>query len=296
MQRDYDYDRDRYRYRDNDYDRDRNWNRDFDRGRGFDRDYDNDRWRWGRREYGWDWGREYPGGRFFDYDRYSTSAMPGYGRYGYGQPWRQGEYYEPRYDRYGESGRSYAGRGPRGYRRNDERIRDDVCDRLCASPVVDASDIDVRVSNGEVTLSGTVNSRDQKRTADDIAESVWGVEDVHNQLRVTRPNTGAAAGSSSSMTQSRPGGSMGNQTMWRSRLREGMRVVGSDQGDVGHVKEVHYDNFLIDRSMTRDVCAPFSAIRDVTGDRVVLNVPADKVDDQGWPSPAIVGSNSNQTS
>jgi osmotically-inducible protein OsmY len=76
------------------------------------------------------------------------------------------------------------GRGPRGYQRSDERIREDVNDRLLQHGQIDASDIDVKVQIGEVTLTGTVNNRQEKRMAEDTAESVWGVKEVHNQLRV----------------------------------------------------------------------------------------------------------------
>jgi hypothetical protein len=78
----------------------------------------------------------------------------------------------------------HAGRGPKNYRRDDERIREDVCIRLTDHPEIDASEIEVRVDNGEVTLSGTVDSRPVKRMAEDAVCSVGGVRDVHNQLRV----------------------------------------------------------------------------------------------------------------
>src|SRR6266498_1193605 len=78
----------------------------------------------------------------------------------------------------------YAGRGPRGYRRSDERIREDVNERLTDDWRVDASDIEVSVDNGLVTLAGSVGSRAEKRRAEDVAESVSGVMDVSNQLRV----------------------------------------------------------------------------------------------------------------
>ena len=80
----------------------------------------------------------------------------------------------------------YAGRGPRGYQRSDSRINDDVCDRLCDSPEVDATEIEVAVVNGEVTLDGRVSDRDEKRRAEDLIEHVSGVKDVHNNLRVGR--------------------------------------------------------------------------------------------------------------
>ena len=41
----------------------------------------------------------------------------------------------------------HRGRGPRGYTRSDERIREDVNDRLTDDGWLDASDIDVQVSS-----------------------------------------------------------------------------------------------------------------------------------------------------
>jgi hypothetical protein len=79
---------------------------------------------------------------------------------------------------------SHRGRGPRGYQRPDERILEDVSDRLTDDPHVDASKIEVRVENREVTLNGTVASRFEKRHAEDIAESTPGVTHVQNNLRV----------------------------------------------------------------------------------------------------------------
>ncbi|HEY0834617.1 MAG TPA: BON domain-containing protein [Azospirillum sp.] len=88
---------------------------------------------------------------------------------------------------------AHRGRGPRGYTRSDERIRDDVNDRLTDDPYVDASDIDVTVSGGEVTLAGTVDSRMARRRAEDIVDAVSGVTHVQNNLRV-RQQTATAAG------------------------------------------------------------------------------------------------------
>ncbi len=81
---------------------------------------------------------------------------------------------------------SFRGRGPRGYRRSDERIREDVCDRLTEDHELDASDIDLKVEAGEVTLEGTVDHRRFKWLAEEIASSCSGVVDVHNHLRVKR--------------------------------------------------------------------------------------------------------------
>jgi osmotically-inducible protein OsmY len=77
------------------------------------------------------------------------------------------------------------GRGPRNYQRSDERIREDICDRL-SQAWMDAGDVDVTVSQGEVTLTGQVRSREEKRAIEDLIEGVLGVKDVHNQLRLMR--------------------------------------------------------------------------------------------------------------
>jgi osmotically-inducible protein OsmY len=84
---------------------------------------------------------------------------------------------------------SYRGRGPKGYQRPDERIREDVCERLSYDDYVDASEIEVVVSAGLVTLTGSVDERSAKRRAEDIAESVTGVREVENQIRVNRMST-----------------------------------------------------------------------------------------------------------
>ena len=78
----------------------------------------------------------------------------------------------------------HAGRGPRGYQRPDHRIREDVNDRLTEHGWIDATDIECKVENCEVLLTGFVDSRAAKRAAEDVAESVASVREVHNHLRV----------------------------------------------------------------------------------------------------------------
>jgi osmotically-inducible protein OsmY len=80
----------------------------------------------------------------------------------------------------------FYGKGPKGYTRSDERIREDVCDRLSADDELDASDITVTVSAGEVTLEGTVPDRRSKHRAEDLSDSIAGVTDVHNRLRAQK--------------------------------------------------------------------------------------------------------------
>jgi hypothetical protein len=78
----------------------------------------------------------------------------------------------------------YVGRGPKSWRRSDERIREDVNEELTRHPDVDASEVDVAVMNAEVTLTGAVDGRHEKREAEECAWRVSGVKDVHNQLRI----------------------------------------------------------------------------------------------------------------
>lgn len=107
-------------------------------------------------------------------------------------------------DRIREGFRKLTGRGPKGYRRSDERIREDVCERIARSGV-DAEQVEVKVERGEVTLTGHVPHRQDKRLLEDLAEDVFGVEEVHDHLRVQRPGeqaTGSvlSAGSGTSGT------------------------------------------------------------------------------------------------
>lgn len=103
---------------------------------------------------------------------------------------------------------SHRGRGPRGYTRPDDRIRDDLNDRLTDDPYIDASDIDIAVANGEVTLSGAVDHRSVRRRAEDLAESISGVTHVQNNLRV-RQGTGRNPGQNTGQAPGLGGGNTG---------------------------------------------------------------------------------------
>lgn len=88
-------------------------------------------------------------------------------------------------DVYGERQPRPSGRAPKGYMRSDDRIREDICDRLMMS-WMNAENVEVLVAAGEVTLQGTVKSRDEKRAIEALAESVLGVKDIINSLRIER--------------------------------------------------------------------------------------------------------------
>jgi len=80
----------------------------------------------------------------------------------------------------------YRNRGPLNYHRSDARIAEDVNDRLLLDEDIDPSAMAVRVDNGRVILEGTVETRFEKRLAERIADSVAGVTDVDNQLKLGR--------------------------------------------------------------------------------------------------------------
>lgn len=78
------------------------------------------------------------------------------------------------------------GKGPKGYKRSDERTREEVCEAIAHQGHIDATDVDVTVKDGIVTLTGTVAQRHQKRGLEQLVEHCRGVEDVHNELRLQR--------------------------------------------------------------------------------------------------------------
>jgi len=80
---------------------------------------------------------------------------------------------------------SHYGKGPKNYKRSQERIKEDINERLSDDDFLDASDIEVIINGTEVTLSGTVDSRHAKRRAEDLAEWVSGVTNVQNNLKVS---------------------------------------------------------------------------------------------------------------
>ncbi|MGC3999001.1 MAG: BON domain-containing protein [Anaeromyxobacter sp.] len=111
------------------------------------------------------------------------------------------------------------GRGPKGYRRSDERIHDDVCERIARS-AIDADSVEVKVSGGEVTLSGQVRRREDKRELEDLAEEVFGVDSVQNNLRVDRG-------------EQRSWGSSPTREAAEERIGASNRSAGTNQGASG---------------------------------------------------------------
>lgn len=158
-----------------------------------DSDYGNRAGGYGRQ--GQDRFQDY-GGQGYDGQGYGGQ---GYGGQGYGDQRRANQHEERGFlERAGDEVSSWfgdddaqrrrdmdhRGKGPKGYVRSDDRIRDDVNDHLSDDRWVDASHIEVSVADGEVTLTGEVDSRQSKRRAEDCVDRIAGVKHVQNNLRV----------------------------------------------------------------------------------------------------------------
>lgn len=101
----------------------------------------------------------------------------------FGPDWRRER--DPHRDAVRES---FRGRGPKNYVRSDERISEELNWVLTEAVDVDATNIELAVSNGEVHLRGSVLTRDERARAEELARHVLGVRHVLNELEVRRPD------------------------------------------------------------------------------------------------------------
>lgn len=88
------------------------------------------------------------------------------------------------HDRRTYSSMGHFGKGPKNYQKTDSRIYEDVCEALYWDHDVDASEIEVKVENQIVCLSGRVDSRHAKKTAEKVIDGISGVKDVRNYLSI----------------------------------------------------------------------------------------------------------------
>jgi len=131
-----------------------------------------------QRRYG---NRDYRGTEYSSADRYGENiGNSGFSDAGFyddtsfdtnDQRFRRGEHY---------------GKGPKGWRRSDDSIKDQACEALSDDSRLDASDIEVNVKDGVIHLKGTVDERSSKRRAESCVENLSGVQDVINEIRVHR--------------------------------------------------------------------------------------------------------------
>jgi osmotically-inducible protein OsmY len=68
--------------------------------------------------------------------------------------------------------------------RSDAKIEDDLVTALANNPATDAFQVNPEVNNGNVILSGTVGSWQEKELCREVAESVRGVRDVTNNINI----------------------------------------------------------------------------------------------------------------
>lgn len=143
---------------------------------------------------------------------YGRGSQPGWGSpQEYGSQQRYGSQYGSQYGSgygsseggYGSSGSSgltnwgrgsQRGKGPKGYERSDDRLKEVICERLSDDPDIDASEISINVTGGTVKLTGTVDSRADKYSVEEMVANCSGVKDVDNQLRVQSGRSQSQAG------------------------------------------------------------------------------------------------------
>lgn len=144
-----------------------------------------------------DYGRgQHESGGYDPYRRRGRGYGSGYGGYGdspgeaaggfdSGRSYAAEPGWGPGYGAHGRPGRR-TWRGPKGYQRSDERLKEDVCERLMwRGDEIDASEVSVEVNEGVVTLHGAVPERSMKHAIEDIVADCMGVKDIENRIRVT---------------------------------------------------------------------------------------------------------------
>lgn len=137
----------------------------------------------------------------YGYGRAGTDERPM--SYGYEQGFQGGRGEADDQNRSGTSRQAlYQGRGPRNYTRSNERILEEVNERLTDDPWLDASDITVRCVDGRVQLEGHVRDRWMKHRAEDIADACMGVREIDNRLRIQVSGESLSTGSATDATLS----------------------------------------------------------------------------------------------
>jgi hypothetical protein len=162
------------------------------------------------------------GGHYRGY--YSRSTTP------FAYPGGQGYLYSESITLHGP----YSGRGPKGYKRSDQQLIDDASQRLERDGHIDATDIEVGAEDGVIVLRGTVPDRRTKRLAEECVESVYGVRDVMNELRVSlqsgeqSQSSQASLGAQGSQRSQSSRGSQASQSSTPAS-RGGVTASGSEQ-------------------------------------------------------------------
>ena len=121
------------------------------------------------------------------------AGVRGYGEAGASERWGSDTYERNQWNAQGTlRGGAYEtlrGRGPKGYKRSDDRIREDLCEHLMDISEIDSSEVTITVRDGCVTLDGSVPVRSMRYEIENIAAETLGVTDVENNLSVPRPES-----------------------------------------------------------------------------------------------------------
>jgi BON domain len=120
-----------------------------------------------------------------DWQRHSTGTDSGArGQEGLGNPgedtWGEAQF---RAERREEQGRRQTNSGPRSRRRPDEALAQEIREILTSDPELEATDIEVEVEGGAVTIRGVVIDSDARLLAEELVESLPGVREIHNRLQ-----------------------------------------------------------------------------------------------------------------
>ena len=75
---------------------------------------------------------------------------------------------------------------------------------------------------------------------------------------------------------------------WQEQAKVGLRVLTSDGADLGTVKQIEAERFLIDRSLARDMWMPATYVDHVGGDAVILQLTEREVGTMAWEHPPLV--------
>lgn len=138
---------------------------------------------------------------------YGEGAYGGYGQGDMGTASRESRPWEQS----GMGGRAMR-RGPKGYQRSDERLREEICERLMNRWDIDSSDVTVNVQEGRVTVEGVVPERRMRHAIEDLVDDCHGVQDIENHIRVQRSYGTTASGSAAeNPPQHQQGGQQGSQ-------------------------------------------------------------------------------------
>jgi hypothetical protein len=153
--------------------------------------------------------------------------MGQYGQSGqFGQGGQSGQFGQS-----GQSGQSgqfgqHRGKGPKGYQRTDDRLKELICERLRDDPEIDPSEVTINVSGSRVTLDGSVDSRRTKNAIEDIVEQ-FDVTDVQNNLRVTKQAAQSGQGQ----------GAQGSQSEWGKSATAGRTATSGSEDSESSTKQ-----------------------------------------------------------